>query len=107
MLFYQDSMSSELTFFQVAALYQRISALKQKQNGLEVWISVGGWSFNDPGSTATTFSNLARSTSAQSAFFKSLISFLVNNNFDGVDLDWYVVGSDSPSLTNARAGSIQ
>jgi hypothetical protein len=40
MLFHQDSMSSELTFFQVAALYQRVSALKQKQNGLEVWISV-------------------------------------------------------------------
>ncbi|OBT73001.1 hypothetical protein VF21_07849 [Pseudogymnoascus sp. 05NY08] len=79
----------------VAALYQRVSALKQKQNGLEVWISVGGWSFNDPGATATTFSNLARSTSAQSAFFKSLISFLVNNNFDGVDLDWeYPVAPD-------------
>lgn len=107
MLCYQDPTSSGLTYFQVAALHQRVTALKQKQNGLEVWISLGGWSFNDPGPTATTFSNLARSSSAQDAFFKSLISFLVNNNFDGVDLDWYEPRSDSLSLTKIRAGSIQ
>jgi len=70
-------------------LYKQVSSLKLKNPGLEVWISVGGWSFNDPGPTATTFSTLARDTNAQQAFFASLISFMVNNDFDGVDLDWY------------------
>jgi chitinase len=48
-----------------------------------------GLSFNDPGPTATVFSTLARDTNAQKAFFVSLITFMVNNGFDGVDLDWY------------------
>lgn len=72
----------------VGALYQRVSALKLNQPDLQVWLSIGGWSFNDPGPTANTFSNLAGSTGAQEIFFASLISFLKTNNFDGVDLDW-------------------
>lgn len=48
------------------------------------------WAFNDPGPTQNTFSTLAGSSSAQSAFFSSLTSFLMTNNFDGVDLDWYL-----------------
>lgn len=74
----------------VAALYTNVTMLKQEQPDLEVWISVGGWSFNDDDQpTATTFSDLAASTSAQKEFFASLITFLVKNNFDGVDIDWY------------------
>ena len=71
------------------SLYSQITALKLKDPTLEVWVSVGGWSFNDPGSTATTFSTLSRDTNAQQAFFASLITFMVNNGFDGVDIDWY------------------
>lgn len=52
--------------------------------------TAGGWSFNDPGPTATTFSDLARSTAAQTRFFRSLITFLVTHGYDGVDVDWYV-----------------
>lgn len=44
---------------------------------------------NDAGQpTASTFSTLAGSTSAQNAFFKSLLSFMTTYGFDGVDLDW-------------------
>ncbi|KAH8812727.1 chitinase [Xylogone sp. PMI_703] len=79
----------------VAALYQRVTKLKVAQPGLQVWISVGGWSMNDPGPTTTTFSDLASSASAQSNFFNSLISFMQTNGFDGVDIDWeYPVASD-------------
>lgn len=70
-------------------LYSRVTALKKRKKGLEVWISVGGWAFNDPGPTATTFSELAASKSKQSTFFGSLLSFLDKYGFDGVDLDWY------------------
>ncbi len=43
---------------------------------------------NDPGPTRTTFSDLAKSESAQDTFFESLITFMVNNGFEGVDIDW-------------------
>jgi chitinase len=70
-------------------LYSRTTALKTAHPGLEVWISIGGWSMNDPDEpTATTFSQLAASTSAQEAFFSSLLSFLSTYGFDGVDIDW-------------------
>ena len=50
---------------------------------------------NDPGPYRTAFSDLARSTSAQAAFFESLVTFLKANNFDGVDIDWeYPVAED-------------
>lgn len=74
----------------VAALYENVTILKQQQADLKVWISIGGWAFNDDDqSTATTFSDLAASESAQKEFFASLITFLVTYNFDGVDIDWY------------------
>jgi len=70
-------------------LYSRVVALKKRKPELKVWISIGGWDFNDPGATATTFSDLAESSSNQMAFFGSLLSFLEKYGFDGVDLDWY------------------
>jgi GH18 family chitinase len=55
----------------------------------QVWISIGGWSMNDPDQpTATTFSDLAGSTANQQKFFASLISFMSEYGFDGVDIDW-------------------
>lgn len=50
---------------------------------------------NDPGPYRTTFSDLAKSASAQDAFFESLVTFMKANNFDGVDIDWeYPVAED-------------
>lgn len=44
---------------------------------------------NDPDQrTATTFSDLAASTANQNKFFASLIAFMSNYGFDGVDIDW-------------------
>lgn len=71
-------------------LYSRVTALKKRKTDLKVWISIGGWAFNDPGSSASTFSNLAASKSKQSTFFDSLLNFLDKYGFDGVDLDWWV-----------------
>jgi len=46
-----------------ASLYSRFTALKEQKAGLETWISVGGWSFTDPGPTLNAFSDMV-STSA-------------------------------------------
>lgn len=71
-----------------AALYGSFTALKSINPSLQTWISIGGWSFNDPGATETTFSTLAGSASAQASFFSSLLTFLQTYGFDGVDIDW-------------------
>jgi chitinase len=83
----------------MAPLYDQVTALKQKQPGLQVWLSIGGSSFNDPGPTQTTFSTLSASTSAQAKFFTSLIAFMKLHGFDGVDIDWYVKLSRWNQLT--------
>ncbi|KAF4984917.1 hypothetical protein FDECE_16983 [Fusarium decemcellulare] len=78
-----------------ASRYGRVSALKEQQDDLEVWIAIGGWAMNDPGKYRTVFSDLAKSEKKQDAFFDSLITFLKQYNFDGVDLDWeYPVAED-------------
>lgn len=70
------------------SLMTRFTALKKLKPGLQTWLSIGGWSFNDPGPTAATFTTLVGSSSAQSAFFNSLSSFMTQYGFDGVDIDW-------------------
>ncbi|KAI5291816.1 hypothetical protein KEM54_006393, partial [Ascosphaera aggregata] len=70
-------------------LYKRFTGLKSLYPDLQTWISIGGWSMNDADQpTATTFSDLAASKSAQKKFFDSLLSFMETYNFDGVDIDW-------------------
>jgi GH18 family chitinase len=62
--------------------------LKQQDAKLKIYIAVGGWAFNDPGPTATTFSDLAASVPRQKIFMESLLSFMSTYGFDGIDLDW-------------------
>lgn len=76
-------------------LMQRLTQLKSDDLGLRVNIAIGGWSFNNPGPTATVFSELAASEEKQRAFIKSLTSFMATYDFDGVDIDWeYPVAPD-------------
>ncbi|KAJ5553988.1 glycoside hydrolase [Penicillium frequentans] len=69
-------------------LLMRVTQLKTMDPDLKVMIALGGWTFNDPGPTQTTFSDIASSSENQGKFFKSLKSFLSTYNLDGVDLDW-------------------
>ncbi|KAF3278210.1 hypothetical protein TWF970_004662 [Orbilia oligospora] len=71
------------------SLYKRLTSLKKANPALKVYIAIGGWSMNDPDQpTATTFSDVAGSTTNQNKFFNSLISFMATYGFDGVDIDW-------------------
>ncbi|KAK4238206.1 killer toxin subunits alpha/beta [Achaetomium macrosporum] len=69
-------------------LYSRLTALKARDSALKVYIALGGWTFNDPGATFHTFSQLAADEAKQRVFFASLISFMNTYDFDGVDIDW-------------------
>ena len=75
--------------------YKRLMLLKQQDPALKIYIAIGGWAFNDPGPTATTFSDLAASIPRQKVFMEYLISFMSTYGFDGLDLDWeYPVSSE-------------
>ncbi|EWY79621.1 hypothetical protein FOYG_17254 [Fusarium oxysporum NRRL 32931] len=78
-------------------LYPQLAALKTRDVGQELWLSIGGWTFSDNGSpTATTFSDLVNAdTTRQRAFFASLTLFMQTWGFTGVDIDWeYPVDHD-------------
>ncbi|CAD6594277.1 MAG: hypothetical protein ASARMPREDX12_008557 [Alectoria sarmentosa] len=71
-----------------ASLLGRFTALKNKFNELETWISVGGWSFTDPGPTQEAFSTMSSTSANRQIFIKGLLQFMNHYGFDGVDLDW-------------------
>lgn len=78
-------------------LYRRFTALKSKKPGLQTWIAVGGWSFNDDTNipnTRTAFSDMVSSSGNRQAFISSLSQFMQTHHFDGVDLDWEYPAAD-------------
>lgn len=66
-----------------ASLLGRFTALKTKYAGLETWISVGGWSFTDPGATQEAFSTMSSSSVNRQKFVNSLLKFMNQYGFDG------------------------
>lgn len=81
-------------------LFGRFTALKDSHPGLETWISVGGWSFTDPGPTRSAFSDMTSSSGNRQKFITGLISFMEQYGFDGVDLDWeYPQADDRGGIT--------
>ncbi|KAI0181430.1 hypothetical protein GGR52DRAFT_524499 [Hypoxylon sp. FL1284] len=75
--------------------YTEFTALKS--SGMQTWIAIGGWDFNDPGPTQYTFSRLASSAGNRAAFISSLQSFMSKYGFQGVDIDWEYPGAPDRS----------
>ncbi|KAF2219278.1 hypothetical protein BDZ85DRAFT_44460 [Elsinoe ampelina] len=71
-----------------ASLLGRFTALKEKKPGLQTWVSVGGWSFSDPGPFQKAFSDMSMNAANRKKFIDGLIRFMNTYGFDGLDLDW-------------------
>ncbi len=65
------------------SLLGRFTALKNKYNGLQTWVSVGGWSFTDPGPTQEAFSTMSSTSANRQAFINGLLKFMNQYGFDG------------------------
>ena len=65
-------------------LFSQFSAIKSKNPSLRTLVSLGGWTFNDNGtSTQPVYSNIVSSSDNRSKFINNLITFLQNYGFDG------------------------
>jgi len=76
------------------SLYSLFTSLKSKKSGLQTWISVGGWSFTDPGPTQTAFSKMTSTSGSRQKFISRLIKFMNTYGFDSIDFDWEYPGAD-------------
>ncbi|KAF7378493.1 hypothetical protein MSAN_00276700 [Mycena sanguinolenta] len=73
-------------------LWKRTTALKENLPALKVFLSIGGWTFNDP-PTQSIFSNMVASEANTNAFLSSALSIMEQYAFDGLDIDWEYPGA--------------
>jgi len=71
--------------------FNQLRKLKQQYPHLKTIISVGGWSWSGK------FSDVALTDASRTAFAESVVDFLLQYDFDGVDIDWeYPVSGGMP-----------
>jgi chitinase len=68
-----------------------VASMKSGNSGLKVFVSIGGWTFSDPGTpTQPLFGEIAADATKRQKFADNAVAFMELYGFDGVDLDWYV-----------------
>jgi hypothetical protein len=79
-----DLIDSDIDYFELNELVR-----KAHSDGVDVSISLGGWLSDN------TFSPMAANPDSRANFIQQLVEFCLDNNLDGVDLDWEPVRTES------------
>ncbi|KAH7073208.1 symbiotic chitinase [Paraphoma chrysanthemicola] len=76
------------------ALFKEVTATKDYNPDLKVFISVGGWTFSDNGTvTQPLLSEISSSEANRKKFSDNVVKFCNKWGFDGLDLDWEYPGA--------------
>ncbi|MFA9466074.1 MAG: glycoside hydrolase family 18 protein [Velocimicrobium sp.] len=73
-----------------------LNSLKKTHPNLKTLISVGGWSWSDK------FSDVALTDASRTTFADSCVDFILQNGFDGIDIDWEYPVSGGLSTNSKR-----
>ncbi len=79
------------------SILKRLVAYAHRNNGAEVFISIGGWGIGDGGGDDSRFHRMAERTEGRHTFVKSTMDLVRKYNLDGVDLDWEYPDEDHRS----------
>ncbi|ETS74742.1 hypothetical protein PFICI_13226 [Pestalotiopsis fici W106-1] len=69
-------------------IYSDLANVKSRNPRMKIIISVGGYGFNDPGPTQTLFSDMVGNAKSRATFISSILTWLAQKGFDGIDFDW-------------------
>ncbi|ORZ37941.1 glycoside hydrolase superfamily, partial [Catenaria anguillulae PL171] len=61
---------------------------EDNRSSTKIVLSVGGWSFNNPGSTQRRFTDMSSTPQRRARFIDSAINLLSDLRLDGLDIDW-------------------
>ena len=68
--------------------YANFVALKTKNPALKTMIAIGGWNDSHDPNAPSKYSQLVASSANINTFVSSVVTFLQQYGFDGLDLDW-------------------